>query len=220
MALTISDHFKQSFEMSKRTVPVYFKLLLKLLAYIVALLLVIFIGIFADLPGVVRFLFLLLYFVLLIFIVIRGVQYGVAKIKAVEAVDKENADAEKIWAESSGNFWKMAFLGIMLSLIVGFGMMLLVVPGLIFLAWYGFSHFAAFIRNQDVFGALSYSKKVAAGHFWMIMGRAFLIVVIGLVIMLPTSVFQDKVSNRIDEVVPAKEQEFASYNMAGIGGFF
>jgi hypothetical protein len=46
------------------------------------------------------------------------------------------------------------------------GMMLLIVPGVIFLFWYSLSQAAVAIDNKKPLEALSYSKKLVKGHFW------------------------------------------------------
>ena len=211
MALATLEHFSRSFEIGKKIVPVYFGLLLKFLAYVFGLIFIVFAAIYLNVSAGIGLLFLLAYMVLIVVVTIKGIQYNVSKVKALPVVVKGNADVDKIWNDSKGNFFKMLFLGFILSLIVGVGLMLLIVPGIIFAAWYGFSYFVVFIYNKSTFESLSYSKKVAKGHVLEIAGRGILIVIILSVLMAPAGIMQGnmkmKIQDRLLEVTTVDSAE-------------
>jgi|GEM_PF-6160151 len=199
MALPLKQHAIDSFEMGKKMIPVYLGLLMKFLAYVLGMVTVLLGAVFLDVSSVVRVVFLFTYIALLIAVVIQGMRYNVAKIKALAAVDAGKTEVDKIWADSKGNFWKLLFLGITVSLIIGIGMFFLIIPGVIFLVWFGFSYFAAFIRDQEIFESLKYSKKVAKGHFWMVLVRAILVGVLFVVFMIPAGVLESSMKAQFQE---------------------
>ena len=83
MALPLKQHAIDSFEMGKKMIPVYLGLLMKFLAYVLGMVTVLLGAVFLDVSSVVRVVFLFTYIALLIAVVIQGMRYNVAKIKAL-----------------------------------------------------------------------------------------------------------------------------------------
>ncbi|MDP4008354.1 MAG: hypothetical protein Q8P68_04135 [Candidatus Peregrinibacteria bacterium] len=200
MAFTVSQHLSQSFEMGKKTIPVYLKLTLMFLAYLAGGLLLMLVGTILPHPTVFMFIFTLLVFAMIIYLVVVNVQYKVALIKALEPVDKGVADAYKIWKDSKGNFWKKTVLTFVFMAAVLLGG-ILIVPGVLFLVWFSFCFFAAFLRDKKIFESMKYSKQVAKGHFWMIVGRAFVVMVIVVILFLPAQIFQAKLEPNVKQTL-------------------
>lgn len=196
MVFSLSEHVSKSFEMGKKMISIYWNLLLKFIGYLLAFFLVIFLGISEHLSTNVLFLLFLAYLVLLLIIFVKGIRYEVAKIKAVEAVDKGKGDVDAIWKEAGGNLSKWFFLNVVLFLLTVVGLVLFVIPGVIALVWLSFAHFAAFLRGQDIFGSISYSKRLVNGHFWLVLVRGFFVCLLGFVIMSPSLVFESKLKER------------------------
>jgi len=75
-------------------------------------------------------------------------------------------------------FFSYLLVAILYSLAVLLGLVLLIVPGLIFALWYGFSYFTFLIEGKTGMAALSRSKELVKGHFGEVLWRAFVFVVL------------------------------------------
>ena len=58
------------------------------------------------------------------------------------------------------------------------GFILLIIPGIIFWTWFGFSGLARIIDEKKGIGALKYSHSLIRGRFWKILGRLLLLNII------------------------------------------
>lgn len=206
MALTLSQHLSKSFEMGKKIIPVYLKLTLIFFAYLAGGVLLMLVGMILPHSTVFMFIFTLLVFAMIIYLVIVNVQYKVALIKALEPVDKGMADVYKIWKDSKGNFWKKTVLTFVFMAAVLLGG-LLIVPGVLFLVWFSFCFFAAFLRDKKIFESMKYSKQVAKGHFWMIVARAFVAMIIVAILFSPAQIFQTKLQHNVKQTLSTIEPD-------------
>ena len=76
-----------------------------------------------------------------------------------------------------GSFFLVNFL---VGLIVVLGLVLLVVPGIIFSVWYAFSVWMVVDKNYGVKEALRQSKSLAKDRFWKILGRFLVFILFGI----------------------------------------
>lgn len=67
--------------------------------------------------------------------------------------------------------WAFSLLGILVSLIIGLGFVMLIVPGILFLVWFNFSAFELITRGKGIKESLGGSKKLVSGRFWKVLGR-------------------------------------------------
>ena len=74
-------------------------------------------------------------------------------------------------------YWKFLILSVLLSLIIGFGLILLIIPGIIFGVWFAFSTFIFVEEKTGIKEAFVKSKQLVKGKFWKVFGR---LVVFGL----------------------------------------
>ncbi len=74
------------------------------------------------------------------------------------------------------------------GLIVGLGLVLLIVPGIVFLTWYVFVTHAVAVEDRSKSDALSRSKQLSAGHRWTIFGVGLVVVLVWLLLLFAASV--------------------------------
>jgi hypothetical protein len=71
------------------------------------------------------------------------------------------------WAKT----WKFFLVGLALMFIIVFGLLLLIIPGIIFAVWFSFSQFIMISEGLGVRASLAKSKGLVKGRFWPIFGR-------------------------------------------------
>ncbi len=62
-------------------------------------------------------------------------------------------------------------ISILVSLAVGFGTILLIIPGIVFSVWFSFSLYVFVLENKKGTEALSASRQLVKGKFWPILWR-------------------------------------------------
>lgn len=67
--------------------------------------------------------------------------------------------------------WLLVVGAILYTLIVLGGLILLVIPGIIFMVWYGFYSYEVIFNNQRGMAALRESKKIVQGRWWSVVWR-------------------------------------------------
>lgn len=77
--------------------------------------------------------------------------------------------------------WKYLLITSLTGLIVCGGIILLIIPGIIFAMWYSFATFIVLDKDMKIGEALKLSKSMVTGKFWKILGRS---ISFGLVSML------------------------------------
>lgn len=118
----------------------------------------------------------------------------IATMIAAQILDKKEPDPNVIPWISLSVLGSFAWVGILQALTVAGGLLLFVVPGLIFLVWFGFATQAILIDGKKGINALSASRDLAKGRFWtaalyqlggpVICGLAYLIVLAALYFLL------------------------------------
>jgi len=100
-----------------------------------------------------------------------------------------------LWAPRP--FWKFFFTRLVTGIIVGFGLILLIVPGIVWLLQYLFAPYLVMEKELSPFDALRESARITYGHKWEllrlglaviglnILGLLFLIV--GLLVSIPVT---------------------------------
>lgn len=78
------------------------------------------------------------------------------------------------YTATSHLIWPMVYTSILVGLIVFFGTLLLIIPGIIFLVWYFFIFYAVAFENKTGLNALRSSKDLVVGRWWAMAWRMFL----------------------------------------------
>lgn len=95
--------------------------------------------------------------------------------------DVERVSLGALWHPSP--FWKYLLATLLMSIAVGLGLLLLIVPGIIFALMFAFAPLIVIDRGLDPIEALKESKRITEGHRWQLLGLALLstlIVLLGL----------------------------------------
>lgn len=97
---------------------------------------------------------------------------GVSKVWPTLSVEKE------VYLLGYKNAWKYFVVSFFFGLIMFFGIVLLIIPGIIFYVWYGFCIFIALENNTTAIESLKQSKLLVKGKFFPVLGRSSLIVLV------------------------------------------
>lgn len=93
--------------------------------------------------------------------------------------------------------WSFLFVTTLFSLVIGGGMILLVIPGIIFFTWYFLCTYTLVCENLKGWAALSRSRELVRGHWWGVAIRLLLLCCIlgGIIIIISFIPFLGKVMN-------------------------
>jgi uncharacterized membrane protein len=107
----------------------------------------------------------------------------------------DTADLSLLWHPRP--FWKYLGASLLFSLAVGVGLVLLIVPGVIFGLMFMFAPFIVIERELGPIDALNASNQLTRGHKWQLLGLVLLLVlinllglmalVVGLLVSIPVS---------------------------------
>ncbi len=86
--------------------------------------------------------------------------------------------------EQTGKFWRYLGAGLLVALIVGVGLILLVIPGIIWMLKYSFVPYLIIDQDLSVTEALKASAKMTQGFKWQLFFYIFLIFGLNLLGML------------------------------------
>ncbi len=79
-------------------------------------------------------------------------------------------------------FWKYLLTCLLAGLIIGLGFILLIIPGIIFSAWYVFAGLIVILEDLKGMAALRKSKEYVKGHVWEVIVRWLFIVFLAIII--------------------------------------
>ena len=116
--------------------------------------------------------------------------YGV-KWVFLKAVRKEKINIKDMFAIFERNYWNAVLANLLVGIIVGFGIVMLIVPGIIFACRLAFVPYLIIDQKMDVIDALKTSWDMTSGHGWSIffIGLLAIPIVIAGLIMLFFGVF-------------------------------
>ena len=93
-------------------------------------------------------------------------------------------------SNSTKLIWPMFVVSIIAGLIIFGGMLLLIIPGIIFSVWYAFSVYTVIFDNKKNMAALTASKDLVTGKWWGVLWRLFApSFVFGVVLLLCDGIF-------------------------------
>ncbi|MEA3477088.1 MAG: DUF975 family protein [Bacteroidota bacterium] len=111
------------------------------------------------------------------------IEYG-AKWVFLKAVRGERIEVRDIFVVFQRNYWNVVIANIVVSIIVGLGIFMLIVPGIIFACRLAFVPYLVVDREMDVMDALRVSWDMTRGYGWQIFLMGLLaipIVILGLI---------------------------------------
>lgn len=92
----------------------------------------------------------------------------------------------------TANMGRFFWIGFLTSLIVSGGLILLIVPGIIFVVWYGLAGIVLVDQGLRGWEALKESKRLVKGYFLAIFGRTLAAIIIMIAIFLVGALFDPK----------------------------
>ncbi|MBI4065111.1 hypothetical protein HY409_01980 [Candidatus Gottesmanbacteria bacterium] len=104
----------------------------------------------------------------------------------VIAVQGESIDIGQLAGQAWKRIAKLITTNIMMMLFILLGLILLIIPGLVFIVWYYFAPIIAIIEDPKI-DALKESKNLVRGTFWPVTGR---IVIFSCVAIVPSVLLQ------------------------------
>ncbi len=113
------------------------------------------------------------------------IQYGTNWV-FLKAVRGERIEIKDMFIVFQKNYWNAVIAKIVVGVIVGLGIVMLIVPGIIFACRLAFVQYLVVDREMDVMDALRVSWDMTRGHGWQIFLMGFLaifIVIAGLVLL-------------------------------------
>jgi uncharacterized membrane protein len=94
----------------------------------------------------------------------------------------DTADLSLLWHPRP--FWKYLGTSILLAVVLAIGLVLLIVPGIIFGLMFMFATFIVIERELGPIDALSESNRITRGHKWPLFGFVLLLVAVNLLGLL------------------------------------
>jgi uncharacterized membrane protein len=111
------------------------------------------------------------------------IQYG-ANWVFLKAVRGERIEVRDIFVVFQRNYWNVVIANIVVGIIVGLGIVMLIVPGIIFACRLAFVSYLVVDREMDVMDALRVSWDMTRGYGWQIFLMGLLaipVVILGLI---------------------------------------
>lgn len=102
------------------------------------------------------------------------------------AIFRKTESEKEVFRAGLVNMFKFFLVSLVVGLILVLGVVLLVVPAIIFGVWYSFSILLVLDKGMGIGQALKQSKSIVSGRFWKILGRS---VVFGLFSFLIAIIF-------------------------------
>jgi uncharacterized membrane protein len=126
-------------------------------------------------------------------LVLFGIAYGIfvagpidygAKWVFLKAVRGERIEVRDIFITFQRNYWNVIIANVVVSIIIGLGIVMLIVPGIIFACRLAFVPYLVVDREMDVMDALRVSWDMTRGYGWQIFLMGLLaipVVLLGLI---------------------------------------
>lgn len=104
------------------------------------------------------------------------------------AVIKIGSSEKEVFKLGYTNMLKFFLISLVVGLILFLGLILLVIPAIMFGIWYMFSTWLVLDKGMRIGDALRTSKAMVKGRFWKILGRSFAFGLFTLLVSIITSV--------------------------------
>lgn len=128
----------------------------------------------------------LIYFLVVLAVALGTFWVSIAFLRVVaKKYQAQNPDAIKQEVMKAGSFiWPGILVSILTSLIIMGGLILLIIPGIIFTIWLAFSFYAVAIEEKGVIEALSFSKGLVQGRWWGVLWRLLAPAIVFAIVLL------------------------------------
>ena len=105
----------------------------------------------------------------------------------LKAVRREKVEIKDMFSVFERNYWNAVIAGLVKTIIIVIGFIMLIVPGIIFACRLAFVPYLIIDQKMEAMEALKASWAMTKGHGWTIFGMgllAFLIVIAGLIVLI------------------------------------
>lgn len=113
--------------------------------------------------------------------VVAGVIYGACIARIDSVARAQPLSVGQALAIGTRRFPAMFVSGLAVVLVVLVGLLLVLIPGFIFMIWFAFAWIAVILERIGPFAALSYSRALVRGHWWR---TAALLTIVGIIFMV------------------------------------
>ncbi|XOB40369.1 MAG: hypothetical protein ACKKMR_03620 [Candidatus Nealsonbacteria bacterium] len=118
-----------------------------------------------------------LFFLIILATMFIGILGSASLVSAVKEVPKDWG-VKGALKEGWSKYWPFFLVSLLTGLIIGLGFLFLIVPGIIFAVWFGFSIYTVVCEDKRGFKALSRSKELVKGYWWPTAKRVFVLMII------------------------------------------
>jgi hypothetical protein len=104
----------------------------------------------------------------------------------LKAVRREKIEIKDMFSVFERNYWNAVLAGLIKGIIIFFGFIMLIVPGIIFACRLAFVQYLIIDEKMEAMEALKVSWAMTKGHGWTVFGMgllAFLIIIAGLLLL-------------------------------------
>lgn len=88
------------------------------------------------------------------------------------------------YKQAKSKFWTLVWVSILVSIVVGVGLILLVIPGIYLAIIFGFAPFVIILEGVRGWKAAERSRDLVKGHWWAVFGRLLVLQIIITVIVM------------------------------------
>lgn len=133
------------------------------------------------------------------------ISIGLAQAIKARLNNQELPTFRSMLGSTSHLIWPVILTSLLISLVVLGGILLFVIPGIIFMVWYSFTYYTVIFDGQRGTNALRASKSLVVGRWWQMIWRMFAPIflfnligwVISVIISLPFEFFLSEQANEI-----------------------
>lgn len=142
-----------------------------------------------DISLIVSFPFdLFIYISLVVGSIVLGILAETCLYHAVRnVVDKKTRTVRQTIGEGGKSFLSFLVVNLLYGVVVALGVLLLVIPGLIFYIWFGFALFFVVDKKTAIVESFKKSKALVSGRFIKVMKVIVVFTVFSLLVQLPLS---------------------------------
>ncbi len=137
---------------------------------------------FSDKPVLIAFLVLIFVIGTVFYIWFSAVSLE----SVIRVVNSGTIEFKSTYRKGWGYALKLFFAGALVTLIVALGLILLIIPGIVFAVWLSLVQFGIADKSLGIIDSLKESKALISGRFWKVLGR---MIVFGLFSVLVSILF-------------------------------
>jgi len=117
--------------------------------------------------------------------IIAALWAQIALIIAVNGVIKGEMKpiSEILKSAWSGLIGRFFVLNLLVGLIVFFGFILLIIPGIIFAIWFMFSTYILIFEKKGILESIGRSRELVSGYFWSVLGYTALFQILTMIVV-------------------------------------